>query len=58
MRLRCDWMTEPCSTMSMVIRPYENRNTTVSNGRRVRFFFGTWIAGTLIGGTSIGITAV
>ena len=52
MRLRCDWMTEPCSTMSMVISPYDNRNTTVSNGRSVRFFFGTAF------GTVTGITAV
>ncbi len=34
--------------MSRVIKPYEARNTTVSNGIRLRFLFGA----------AIGITAV
>ncbi len=42
-RLLCDWMAEPCSTMSIVINPYENKKRTVSNGSRLRFFFGTAI---------------
>jgi len=33
-------MTEPCSTISMVIRLYEITNSTVSTGRRLYFFFG------------------
>ena len=31
-------MVEPCSTMSMVINPYEIKNRTVSRGSKVCFF--------------------
>ncbi len=34
-------MTDPCCTINKVINTYEKRNRTVSNGNRVRFFFGT-----------------
>ena len=39
-RLPWDWMTEPCSTISMVIRLYEITNKTVSTGKRLYFFLG------------------
>ena len=37
---RCDSIVLPCSTISMVINPYEIRNRMVNNGSHPRFFAG------------------
>ncbi len=51
-------MVRPCSTISMVIRPYEMRNSTVSSGNQPWLFrvvssaVGAWT------GTALSITVV
>lgn len=46
---RCDSIVADCSTISSVIRTYEIRNNTVSNGSQVRFFgAGASIAGMVV----------